>query len=132
MLTTIQAINIDQARTYLSRLDLGYIVHAMCDENYFLPRWTMADARECERRYKNFLLLQKMYTNISLVPTRFIDEFWHNHILHTRRYIEDCQQIFGFYYHHEPAIPGESSAQLINQFERTKALYWETFGEGMI
>jgi hypothetical protein len=128
------AINIstDQARQYLATLDLSYIVRIMCDENYPLPRWTITDARECGRRYKNFLLLQKIHTSISLVPTRFIDEFWHNHILHTRCYLEDCQHIFGFYYHHVPAVPGENVARLIDQFERTKALYWEEFGEGMM
>jgi hypothetical protein len=123
-----QSISIEAARIYLAQLDLGYIIHAMCDQSYPLPRWTKEDAEECCKRYKNFLLLQKMHAPFELVPSRLIDEFWHNHILYTKRYIEDCMQIFGHYLHHQPASPSESPEELVDGFKKTKELYLQEFG----
>lgn len=37
-------------------------------------------------------------------PTPIIDEVWHDHILHTRKYMQDCQNIAGRYIHHQPYI----------------------------
>ena len=65
-----------------------------------------------------------------LVPTLEIDEFWHNHILYTQRYTEDCLNIFGHYLHHEPAEPTTTDWLAIkDHFEKTKALYLKEFNE---
>lgn len=37
-------------------------------------------------------------------PTAIIDEVWHDHILHTKKYMEDCMAIAGQYIHHNPYI----------------------------
>jgi len=121
-------VTLEEARRYLEKLDLNYIVAAMCSETYSLPRWERQDALECSQRYKNFLFLQKKYLPFSLIPTRQIDEFWHNHILYTKQYFADCQHIFGHYLHHEPADPNESN-QLIDDYLRTKTLYLAEFGK---
>lgn len=35
-------------------------------------------------------------------PSNDIDEVWHQHILYTRKYAEDCKRFIGFFLHHEP------------------------------
>ncbi len=121
-------ITFEQAKLYLSQLNLAYIVSQMCAEDYALPRWTSTDAMHCATLYKRFLLLKKKHFALPLVPTKEIDEFWHNHILHTQRYMQDCQQIFGTYLHHTPASPDEDIEQLLQDFEQTKQLYLAEFG----
>jgi hypothetical protein len=128
MINKNKDITLLDARAYLDNLDLGYIVESMCAPSYSLPRWTNAEATLCCDLYKKFLLLQKMHLPTQLVPTRQIDEFWHNHILYTKNYSADCMQIFGHYLHHEPAAPSDSATDLINDFLKTKALFKEAFG----
>ena len=79
---------LDAARSYWQQLDLTYLADTMCADSYPLPRWTRQDALHCIRLYKNFLWLHKQHPAAVLVPTREIDECWHNHILHTRQAIE--------------------------------------------
>ncbi|MFZ2315116.1 MAG: hypothetical protein WAW86_05605 [Gammaproteobacteria bacterium] len=122
-------ISLANARAYLAQLDLDYIVKAMCSADYALPQWTEEDAKHCARLYKNFLFLFKKHFPEPLVPTRLIDEFWHNHILYTKRYTEDCLNIFGHYLHHEPASGDEGAERLVEQFMKTQRYYFEEFGE---
>ena len=121
-------ISFEAAREYIAKLDLAYISESMCTESYSLPRWTKEDAGKCCQLYKNFLLLQKKHLPLPLVPTREIDEYWHNHILHTKNYVEDCEHIFGHYLHHQPKTPADASDTLIADFLQTKALYLAEFG----
>lgn len=128
----LQTVSLAAARDYLNALDLHYIIAAMCAPEYPLPRWQLKDAEHCCQLYKNFLFLQKKHGSMPLVPTREIDEFWHNHILYTKAYFKDCEQIFGHYLHHEPASPIEDTGQLLDQFKLTKQLYLEEFGQPLI
>lgn len=121
-------ISLDEARDYLTQLDLSYIVEFMCAPHYPLPRWTKADALKCCELYKNFLWLHKKFSK-PLVPTKEIDEFWHNHILYTQRYTKDCLKIFGHYFHHEPESPTDNPEALVKLFVETKTLYLEEFNE---
>jgi hypothetical protein len=120
-------ISLSAARIYLAKLDFSYLIQSMCAESYFLPRWSLADATSIANIYKNFLYLQKKHCSISLVPTREIDEIWHNHILHTKNYFQDCYAIFGHYYHHHPLNPEEDLKKLITAFKKTKQLYFKEF-----
>lgn len=120
-----------QAKLYLAQLDLSYVTAFMASERYPLPRWTLADAEACGRLYKNFLWLNKKYPDQALVPSKEIDEYWHNHILYTRLYVRDCGHIFGHYLHHEPQGLDEDPQSLIDQYIHTKALYLAEFGEAM-
>lgn len=118
---------LEEARAYIAQLDLDYIVKSMCAPTYPLPRWTEENAKRCAQLYKNFLFLHKKHAGQALVPSRHIDEFWHNHILHTQQYTKDCQAIFGHYLHHDPALPDESTDHLIDNYLKTKAYYLEEF-----
>lgn len=35
-------------------------------------------------------------------PSDDLDEVWHQHILYTRKYAEDCKRFLGFFLHHTP------------------------------
>ena len=117
------------AQVYLEALNLDYLIDFMCGERYPLPRWRRVDAEHCASLYKNFLWLNKKHSGQTLVPTREIDEFWHNHILYTRQYARDCLAIFGRYLHHEPSPPDEDPADLVKHYLHTKALYAAEFGQ---
>lgn len=58
--------------------------------------------------YKKFLFLHKLYPEYNIIPGQLIDEVWHNHILQSKQYFEDCNKLFGAYFYHEPAIFGSS------------------------
>ncbi len=122
-------ITVEEARQYIEQLDLDYIIEAMCAPSYPLPRWTLSDARHCARLYKNFLILLKQHHPETLVPTREIDEFWHNHILYTKNYYSDCLTIFGYYLHHEPASPLEDPQKLAKDYLKTQQYYLEMFNQ---
>ena len=73
--------------------------------------WKMADPEEgkgftpqmlarAELDYRRFLHLHILYPGMELVPTKMIDEVWHQHILDTRAYSGDCERIFGHFLHH--------------------------------
>lgn len=128
---TVTLVSLDAAKAYIAQLNLDYIIATMCAPSYPLPRWTLADATFCAKLYKNYLFLVKKHLPQNLVPTKEIDEFWHNHILHTKNYINDCMQIFGFYLHHEPAniASTDETTQLIKDFQNTKQLYLEEYQE---
>lgn len=123
----------DQAINYIKMLDLGYIIQKMMAPTYPLPRWTLEDATRCCNYYKNFLILHVKYPKIAFVPTRYIDEFWHNHILYTQRYTNDCNNIFGHYLHHYPAEENaDEILKLKNAFEITQQLYLKEFNEPLV
>lgn len=122
-------VSIKDAKKYIEQLNLNYIVEAMTSADYVLPRWTLEDAHYCCQLYKNFLLLQKIHFTENLVPTRQIDEFWHNHILHTQEYTNDCLQIFGVYLHHNPASPNGNGQELADNYLKTKEYYYKEFNQ---
>ena len=126
-LTKIFPVNLTTARNYLAKLDLHYIIEYMCAEYYPLPRWNLADATHCCQLYKNFLLLVKKHYPEFLVPTREIDEFWHNHILYTKNYFRDSLAIFGHYLHHDPASPHDDPQHLVQGYLKTKQYYLAEF-----
>lgn len=85
-----------------------------------------------EREYRKFLSLKKWYPKLSLVPSKLVDKFWHEHILDTQSYIQDCNNVFGYYLHHFPyfGIYGADDQQkLQTAFAETITLYEQHFGK---
>ena len=121
-------VNLTSAQLYIEQLDFQYIVNKMCSPTYPLQQWTVPDAIHCASLYKNYLFLLKKYLSDFLVPSRAIDEFWHNHILHTKNYVQDCLAIFGHYLHHEPAAIDEEGQQFVKGYLKTKQFYFAEFG----
>jgi hypothetical protein len=97
--------------------------------------WTQEECNEIEIEYKKFLALKRAYPQNEIVPNKRVDQFWHQHILDTEKYAQDCQLIFGYFLHHYPyfGMNGEQDKQnLIDAFEETKRLYKKHFKQEYI
>ena len=95
-------IEAKQTQTFLQKLkelDFEPIAHQLMQSG-----WTHQQTMRAMNRYKVFLLLIFLYPHTPLAPTQEIDQVWHCHILHTRKYREDCQMLFGYFIDHEPNL----------------------------
>lgn len=112
---------------HIHSLNLQYIVKRIVKKQNWKPR----DAKEAARKYKNFLILHLLYPHVQVVPTSSIDIVWHEHILHTEQYVEDCRRIFGDYFHHHPTEHTKKKEKEIaaSNFLKTARLYEKHFQE---
>lgn len=63
-------------------------------------------------------------TRDRLMPSREIDDAWHEFILHTREYATFCEEHLGRFVHHEPSVPADEAT-----YERTRDLLRARFGK---
>lgn len=94
--------------------------------------WSLERADEVEKWYKRYLFLCAKYDEIPLVPVADIDDFWHQHILDTRKYAADCEWVFGYFLHHFPyfGMRGEDdAAALTSAAEDTLRIFEAEYGE---
>jgi hypothetical protein len=94
----------------IANLDLTLIKRKLLSEGIFHENQEFVEAEE---EYKLFLQLCKLYPQESLGISEKADKFWHYHILDTRKYMQDCDIIFGHYLHHNPNLL-EGSQELYN------------------
>jgi hypothetical protein len=85
----------------IANLDLSPIKHKLLKEGIFQNQEQLLEA---EQEYKLFLHLCQKYPQESLGISKNADSFWHYHILDTKKYMEDCNNIFGHYLHHNPNL----------------------------
>jgi hypothetical protein len=121
---------LEAAKAFIANLDFSMIVQKMVRDD----GWQYECALEVSQLYRNFLYLVLKYGDEypELPPSLEIDAFWHNHILDTQQYIQDCQTIFGRYLHHYPyqVVDGKMTAEEAHQgFEKLQSLYQQEFGE---
>lgn len=95
--------------------------------------WTRKYADSIEAAYKNYLTMLVKHPDDAedILLSKDVDEFWHTHILQTRKYTEDCQRVFGNFLHHEPHVGEVTTADLERrtaQAEKTRQLYEQEFG----
>src|SRR5919202_2888806 len=105
----------------LQELDLEPIKNQLMQSG-----WTRQQTTWAINRYKMFLSVIYLNPHTPLVPTQEIDFVWHCHILHTRKYYQDCQMLFGRFIHHEPdSLQGRQADQLSLDaaFAQTTALF---------
>jgi len=92
--------------------------------------WSRQEAEVAELWYRRYLTLVNKYPEQTIVPNEPIDAFWHQHILDTRRYREDCEKIFGNMLHHYPYLGLNGDADVRDKaFKETNRLYRVEFGE---
>lgn len=126
-----------QNRTFqekLESLDLARIVQKLMHPDHG-QGWTRPQVDRAIARYKMFLHLLYLYPNSAIVPTQEIDQVWHQHILDTRKYAQDCQWLFGYFVHHYPyfGMGGEAEKQALETaFSSTRTLFAEQFGIDVI
>src|SRR5688572_3250946 len=95
--------------------------------------WTRPYADSIAVAYKTYLTMLVKYPDDAedILLSEDVDEFWHTHILQTRKYMQDCQNVFGNYLHHEPYVGEVTSADIERrtvQAEKTRQLYEREFG----
>lgn len=115
--------------TAILNLDLSLVKMKLMDSEEG-KGWSKEQCDFAEKEYRRFLNLIYVYSDA--VPTKAIDIFWHQHILDTRAYHVDCQQIFGKYLHHFPyfgMFGKEDHRNLLSSFETTKTRYYELYNE---
>ena len=89
--------------------------------------WSKEKVLATEAIYKEWLVLHKIYNQeIVIAPNKQLDEYWHFHILDTRKYMKDCDYVFGSYLHHYPYF-GLSDAEAKNDLETAFQLSRDLF-----
>lgn len=83
----------------LPGFDLSVVSERVAKDN---PTLSAAVLKDGEAQYREFLLASKLNPDSKLSPNLLVDEFWHAHILHTEKYVNDCAEYFGYYFHHRP------------------------------
>jgi hypothetical protein len=94
--------------------------------------WSLDFTKRIADEYRKFLILCKENPDVAIVPSSFVDDFWHFHILDTQKYQEDCETLFGYFLHHFPyfGMRGkEHEENLKKAWEETCQLYRTNFGE---
>lgn len=121
------SVEIDRALELLANLDFGMLKRKLGEE----AGWTEEYQDEVESLYRRFLALNIAYPDRKICPNGPVDEFWHAHILDTRAYASDCEQVFGRFLHHFPYFGMRGSADredLETSFAETRALFVRHFG----
>jgi hypothetical protein len=88
-----------------------------------------ATATKAEELYKQYLSLRAKNPETMLVPPKLADHIWHEHILSSKQYVNDCQIIFGEYLHHNDT---HSEDVLAQGWENTKHLFVQEFGVNLV
>ncbi len=130
---TIDTKQTDDAMELINTIDLSMVKMKLMDKEEG-EGWDDEFASFAEKRYRRFLCLQILYPEKSIVPTKDIDTFWHQHILDTRAYANDCERVFGEFLHHFPyfGMRDEEDAQdLLDSFEESKIIYTRHFNEDL-
>src|SRR5687767_10004585 len=120
VVAAIQALDLEPVKLRMMHAELG-------------EGWTREYADSIGMAYKTYLTMLVKYPDDAddILLSEDVDEFWHTHILQTRKYMQDCQNVFGNYLHHEPHVGEVTSADIEKrtiQAERTRQLYEREFG----
>ena len=116
--------NYDAAKEYIKSFDLNPII----DRLVYINGWKRRHALHAVRQYRKFLWLLVKYGDTQKIsPSLDIDEVWHSHILHTEKYHDDCQHIFGKYIHHRPEE--KTTEASLQQNDVLQELFQCEFGE---
>ena len=120
---------VDQAIAAIKALDLDPIRLRVMDKESG-EGWTREYAETIEQAYRAYLTMLVKHPEDAedIVVSKDVDEFWHAHILHTMKYTEDCEKVFGAYLHHNPHVGERTQADIerkARQAEKTRRLYAE-------
>lgn len=132
MSTTLDSTtSADAALSYLAaRLDLAN-VRMKLEDTEEGKGFTPEQSALAEGEYRKFLALHLMFADADIVPCHIVDDIWHQHILDTIAYREDCHAIFGRFLDHFPyfGMRGEDDAKdLYEAYEDTLVKYEAAFG----
>ena len=115
-------IELSEARAKIAALDLRGVRNDLIEKDGFSEE----RAERAVSWYRMFLEFAVEHPGKYLAPPRAADMAWHNHILDTRRYMDDCLDIFGGYVHHDPEAFGTT---IFDQgWDFTRELYADRYG----
>ena len=106
VIAAIHALDLEPVKLRMMHAELG-------------EGWTREYADSIGVAYQTYLTMLVKYPDDAedILLSEDVDEFWHTHILQTRKYMQDCQNVFGNYLHHEPHV-GEVTAAAVLGFLR--------------
>jgi hypothetical protein len=79
------------------------------------PSWPNEQIELAIKSYRYYLFICRSYPTQEHSPHWITDEVWHNHILFTKCYIEDCDKIFGEYFHHTPVVANGTTERKVRE-----------------
>jgi hypothetical protein len=103
--------DIREAEEKIQTIDLSRIENRLKRERLDWDNERITTAIQEYRRYLTMILIFSDHP--FMPPTRDSDEVWHAHILHTIKYAEDCESVFGIFIDHEPADGGGPPPELV-------------------
>ena len=110
--------------TVIRNLDLSAVRERLVHKK----GWTGAHADRLIEEYREYLALVYFHPGEELVPpTQEIDDVWHEHILDTQRYSDDCRVVFGRFIHHVPGLD-HGTDRHTEGLHRTRRHWWQRFG----
>ncbi len=120
----VRSTHVSGETVELPTFDLSYVVEQVLQEQAKKGNESITESQvqDCVRKYRNYLALCKMYPGKPLMPCEDIDLIWHQHILNSQHYMDDCDSYLGYYLHHNPILPTKEVA--LNSGE----LYVKHFG----
>lgn len=119
----------EEKRILIDAIDLTQAKKKFLEKKSWLWRlWHKIEDVEAE--YKKFLYLICTNQDKTFVPwTQDLDDLWHEHILDTRKYRDDCARINdGKFIHHNPNLPRGTPDHAKN-FSETKRLWQKVYGK---
>ena len=117
-----ETMQLDQVKAKIASLDLRGVRNELMEKDGF----TEERADRAVSWYRMFLEFAAEHPGKCLAPPGAADSAWHNHILDTRRYLDDSLDVFGGYLHHDPEAFG--TTQFHQGWDFTRALYAERYG----
>lgn len=87
----------------VNSIDLEFVKSKLLSRKGFW--WKLFhNIKKLESEYRQFLFNICKNPDEKLSPTKNADEIWHEHILHTKKYSEDCESLIGRMIHHNPTV----------------------------
>jgi hypothetical protein len=112
-------------RLIFHELDLKPMLE-QCRKDY---QWTAEQAEEAELWYRRHLWLCFQFPDQPIsVLSKKADQLWHQHIIDTNRYREDCNRIFGAFLNHVPFYAEQTVLVEDTSFDDTLDLYRRLYG----
>ena len=121
---------LEETLRLLETWDFSLTIEKLQEEAY--AGWNLERAKKAELGYKRYLAVTKASGGHQPVPNGDIDRFWHEHILDTRRYARDCDNLFGSFLHHYPffGMRGEADkSQWLSVARDSNDTWVNLFGE---
>ena len=119
------------ART--ARIDLSKICSKIMHPNPVIGLgWDRSFLERVQTEYRIFFTMHAAFPQMWLPPSRPLDLFWHEHLLDTRAYFADCEQVAGHYLHHLPYFGMRNEADIflcLQAFQAERQLYLQCVGQ---